>query len=177
MKSAANWDEENQFLIHLVPERGRKVIERRASQKVRCNTFLSASIFCQWKTPPTLWSSTTNTPTREAGQSTRWVHQYSARRRPDKQWLAHQVKMSDSQSSPAAAGVKRFCWVPRGRPRKECVESNLHLALLPHLSCSFRRHFESLTLFFHILHYSPLPDTCSSLHNCVLQPCRPPKLQ
>lgn len=147
----------NQFLIHLVPERGRKVIERRASQKARCNTFLSASIFRQWKT-------TTPPPTHEAGQWTRWVHQYSARRRPDKQWLAHQVKMSDSQSSPAAAGVKRFCRDPRGGLRKECVESKLHLhpppapqlSLLPPLLRA------SPSSFLRLL-YSALPATCYSL--------------
>lgn len=50
--------------------------------------------------------SVSNTPPAKrrtgAHKSNRRMHQYSAQPRPDKQWLAYQVKISDSQSTPVA---------------------------------------------------------------------------
>lgn len=135
------------------------------------------------KLPPHSRHPTPNARTREAGQSTRWVHQYSTQRRPDKQWLAHQVKMSDSQSSPAAAGVKCFCWVPHGRPRKECVESNLHLRPPPPPQLSLPPPIlvspsSSSTSSVILLSQPPVPFSTAVLHQGFpnfSSPCCPPR--
>lgn len=55
-----------------------------------------------WKLPPPLRLQRAAACPRCAHKSNRWMHQYSAQRRPDKQWLAYQVKMPDSQSAPVA---------------------------------------------------------------------------
>lgn len=118
MKSAANWDEENQFLIYLMWGFRRRDIEQSVSQNVRSNTFLSALIFCQGK--PSLWLHhvTMRLPSGSQVKADECICILLSCS-SDQQWLTQKVRMSSSQSTLTAHYVN--CFVESSCQKMESV--------------------------------------------------------